>query len=56
MIFHSLSLGKYDKLGTRVVNIVCDGHKCNILYLLHRGWRDTHVIWIVSHIVEYVFR
>ena len=32
-IFPSLSLGKYDNLGTRVVNIVCHGHKCNILYM-----------------------
>ena len=33
MIFPSHSLGKYDNLGTRVVNIVCHGYKCNILYL-----------------------
>ena len=33
MICPSLSLGKYDNLGTRVVNIVCHGHKCNILYI-----------------------
>ena len=23
----------YDKVGTRVIKIVCHGHKCNILYL-----------------------
>ena len=35
-ILHTRSrqtLGKYDNLGTCVVNIVCHGHKCNMLYI-----------------------
>ena len=33
MIFPERERGKYDNLGTHVVNIVCHGHKCNILYV-----------------------
>ena len=53
MIFPSLLLRKYDNLGTCVVNIVCHGHKCNILYIFHHGvgglLRLAYVVNIVCH-------
>ena len=51
MIFPMLSLEKYDNLGTRVVNIICHGHKCNILYISQKNvlvhGLDIHVLLAV---------
>ena len=33
MTFPKQELGKYHNLGTSVVNIICHGHECNIMFI-----------------------